>query len=81
MYTDQPQMPDLFVQLGLNSSDEAIEAFVAKHKGMNKSRHIEEAPFWDESQAEFLRQALQDDAEWAPIIDELNVQLHLDSKP
>ncbi|MCU7555837.1 DUF2789 domain-containing protein [Alteromonas sp. ASW11-19] len=78
MYTDQPTMQDLFVQLGLDSSDEAIDNFIEKHRGMNDSRHIEEAPFWNDSQSEFLKSALEDDAEWAEVIDQLNVQLHQD---
>ncbi|AXR06948.1 DUF2789 family protein [Salinimonas sediminis] len=78
MFTEQPTMPELFEQLGLDSSDEAIEAFIDKHRGMNDSRHIEDAPFWSEGQKAFLAQAMQADAEWVVIIDELNVRLHKD---
>ncbi len=78
MFTEQPTMKDLFTQLGLDNSDEAIEQFITKHRGMNDSRHIEEAPFWTDSQATFLRSALLDDAEWAEVIDQLNAQLHHD---
>ncbi|NMH61210.1 DUF2789 domain-containing protein [Alteromonas ponticola] len=76
MYTQQPTMQDLFVQLGLDSGDEEIERFIEQHRGMNDSRHIEEAPFWNASQADFLKRALIEDAEWAEVIDQLNVQLH-----
>ncbi|WP_372620428.1 DUF2789 family protein [Alteromonas stellipolaris] len=46
------------------------------HKGLNKSQHIFQAPFWSESQAAFLKTAIEDDADWAEIIDQLNVRLH-----
>ncbi|MCW8090266.1 DUF2789 domain-containing protein [Alteromonas sp. ASW11-130] len=76
MYTELPTMQDLFVQLGLDSSEQQINSFIEKHRGLNDSRHIEDAPFWNDSQAEFLRGALLEDAEWAEVIDQLNVQLH-----
>ncbi|WP_018982025.1 DUF2789 family protein [Salinimonas chungwhensis] len=78
MYTEQPTMEDLFTQLGLDSSEEGMEAFIQKHKGMNNSRHIEEAPFWNESQVAFLKQAIDEDAQWVMLIDDLNAQLHHD---
>lgn len=78
MYTEQPTMHDLFTQLGLDASDEGIDKFIEDHKGMNKSRHIEEAPFWNASQCAFLKQAIDEDAEWVVIIDDLNAQLHHD---
>ncbi|WP_137166687.1 DUF2789 domain-containing protein [Salinimonas lutimaris] len=76
MLTEQPTMEDLFEQLGLDSSSEAIDAFIAKHKGMNESRHIERAPFWNDGQRAFLEEAIEEDANWVVVIDELNAQLH-----
>lgn len=76
MLVQQPTMQDLFAQLGLENSEEAIESFISEHRGMNDSRHIEEAPFWSDSQASFLRGALLEDAEWVEIIDQLNAELH-----
>ncbi|AYA64118.1 DUF2789 family protein [Alteromonas sp. RKMC-009] len=76
MLLQQPTMQDLFAQLGLDNSDEAIENFVEKHRGLNDSRHIEDAPFWNDAQATFLRSALLEDAEWVEIIDQLNAELH-----
>jgi hypothetical protein len=37
---------------------------------------VSEAPFWSEAQGSFLKEQLMDDAEWAPVVDELNVRLH-----
>lgn len=76
MFIQQPQLSDLFVQLGLDASEPAIDKFIEEHKGLNKSRHIEDAPFWNDSQSQFLQQALAEDAQWAEVIDELNVRLH-----
>lgn len=76
MLTQPPTLKDLFEQLGLDSSEDGMTAFIEKHRGLNDSRHIEEAPFWTDNQASFLRGALLDDAEWAEVIDQLNAQLH-----
>ena len=80
MLMQQLTMQDLFGQLGLENSDTAIEAFIEKHRGLNQSHHIEEAPFWNDSQASFLRGALMEDAEWVEIIDQLNARLHVENQ-
>ncbi len=76
MFTQQPDLSDLFVQLGLPSEENDIEKFIAEHKGLKSALPIHEAPFWNAAQAEFLRQSLTEDAEWAEVIDELNTRLH-----
>ena len=76
MFTQQPELSDLFVQLGLPADDNAIEAFIDEHRGLKSAQPLDKAPFWNEAQATFLRQALADDAEWAEVIDELNTRLH-----
>ncbi len=78
MYTEQPTMKDLFQQLGLDSDEKSIDEFIKKHQGMNDTRHIEKAPFWNDAQRAFLQQALEEDADWVMIIDDLNAQLHYD---
>ena len=37
---------------------------------------LAEAPFWSDAQARFLRQEILEDADWAQVIDELNLMLH-----
>jgi hypothetical protein len=37
---------------------------------------LPDAPFWTPSQAGFLREEIIGDADWAQVIDELNVNLH-----
>lgn len=76
MFTQQPALNDLFVQLGLPADDSAIEQFISEHKGLDSAQPLADAPFWNSAQANFLRQALADDAEWAEVIDELNTRLH-----
>lgn len=76
MFVEQPTMASLFGQLGLDSSDQAIDRFIEQHKGLNKNQHLNEAPFWTPSQAAFLKNAIEDDADWAEVIDQLNVALH-----
>ena len=37
---------------------------------------LEEAPFWTPAQAQLLREERLDDADWAMVVDRLNVALH-----
>jgi len=64
----------LFAQLGLPDSPAAIAAFIASHP-LPAGTAIEDAPFWSTSQAAFLKQALDDDADWAELVDTLAARL------
>lgn len=66
---------DLFAQLGLPHSEEDIRLFVATHQ-LPKDILLPNAEFWTHTQAEFLREAWKADADWAPVIDQLNIALH-----
>lgn len=66
----------LFEQLGLPSDQASIDAFIATHRPLPNHVKVSEAPFWSEAQGAFLKEQLLDDAEWAPVVDELNVRLH-----
>ncbi len=66
----------LFEQLGLASDEASIDAFIAQHYPLPDDVKVSEAPFWNEAQRAFLKDELLEDAEWAPIVDELNVRLH-----
>lgn len=68
-------MSDLFEQLGLASDDSEIEHFISTHKGLRQGVHIEDANFWSRPQADFIKSALLEDAEWAELIDQLNTRL------
>jgi hypothetical protein len=69
------KMRDLFAQLGLPGDQESIENFIEKHSGLAQSIHIEDAAFWTLQQADFIKSALVEDAEWAELIDQLNALL------
>ncbi|MBS0339230.1 MAG: DUF2789 domain-containing protein [Proteobacteria bacterium] len=65
----------LFDQLGLPSSVAAIDAFIAQHRPLGESVALADAPFWSPAQAQFLREEFDEDADWAELVDQLNVRL------
>ncbi len=69
-------MARLFAQLGHPCDEQAIALFMETHRPLAGGVLLHEATFWTASQAEFLRQASLDDADWAEVIDELNAGLH-----
>ena len=68
-------MSNLFAQLGLPSDEAAIESFIARHRPLDSSTALYRAPFWSASQRAFLKEEIIEDADWAPVIDELNGRL------
>ena len=69
-------LSNLFAQLGLPGDEEGIARFIDTHGPLPESTLLPYAPFWTPSQAAFLREEILEDADWAPVIDELNVDLH-----
>ena len=74
----RPRMTNLFEQLGLDSSDEAIAQFIAAHQ-LPAETKITEAGFWTESQHQKKKKKLKSDGSWAIVVDQLNESLHEDS--
>lgn len=70
-------MHDLFDQLGLPSEEAEIQQFVARHRPLPQDMALADAPFWTPAQAQFLREQLNRDADWAEVVDQLNMSLHL----
>ncbi|OPA88142.1 hypothetical protein BFW87_23255 [Pseudomonas fluorescens] len=70
-----PTLETLFEQLGLDSTPEAIDAFIVAHP-LPEAVKLIDAPFWTPQQAQFLKEELRDDADWAIPVDELNQRLH-----
>lgn len=66
----------LFEQLGLPADPASIDAFIARHRPLPNHVKVSEAPFWSDAQGALLKELLLEDAEWAPVVDELNVRLH-----
>lgn len=69
-------MSSLFAQLGEASDEGAITRFIETHGPMAGGVQLHEAAFLTPAQANFLREAILDDAEWAEIVDALNSELH-----
>ncbi|MDY0272192.1 MAG: DUF2789 domain-containing protein [Advenella sp.] len=66
---------ELFAQLGLPSDEAGIRNFLLQHSPLPPEIFLEDAPFWNESQAAFLKEEKVEDADWAEIIDQLNSAL------
>lgn len=69
------QLGDLFRQLGLPDDPASIEAFIAAHRPLPAGVALADASFWTPSQAQFLREELSDDADWAEVVDSLGALL------
>ncbi len=66
---------NLFEQLGLPSEQAEVERFVAKHRPLDAAIALADAAFWSAAQAQFLREEVEDDADWAEVVDQLNLML------
>ncbi len=78
MITTEPNMTNLFLQLGLEESEEHIAAFIRDHQ-LPADIKVNHAPFWSEGQRNFLTESLGSDNDWAIVVDELNEVLHRDA--
>ena len=65
----------LFAQLGLPNQPAEIEQFIEHHRPLAADLRLAEAPFWSEGQAQFLREEIADDADWAEAVDQLDAML------
>lgn len=72
MDTSKHTFSALFEQLGMPADKQSIEDFIAKHSPLPSEIALQDAPFWSESQSQFLEEGLEDDSDWAEIIDELD---------
>lgn len=75
MLTNQPTMHDLFDQIGLDSDEESLEAYLIEHH-LEPDEALEDAKFLSEQQIQALTEMRDDDAEWSELIDELDSYLH-----
>jgi hypothetical protein len=69
-------LPALFKQLGLPDDAASINAFISTHSPLPDACKLSEAPFWTPAQAALLREEILEDADWAEVVDQLNVRLH-----
>lgn len=63
---------DLFAQLGLAHDALSIRQFIGAHSPLPPDVRLADAPFWTPAQATFLRESVQQDADWAELADQLN---------
>ena len=75
MHSPDHNIESLFLQIGLDNTNDAIEAFIHSHRPLAHDVLLHEADFWNRSQAEFLRQSVADDADWAIVVDQLDALL------
>ncbi len=75
METSLHSIVSLFDQLGLDSTDEPIEDFINRNRPLPGSIELYKADFWKSSQASFLKQVIDEDADWAEIVDQLDAML------
>ena len=68
-------LKNLFEQLGLPSDDESISQFIASHRPLAHEIELAQAPWWTAGQAAFLHEAIEEDADWAMVVDELDSRL------
>ncbi|NND92757.1 MAG: DUF2789 domain-containing protein [Granulosicoccus sp.] len=73
--SSEATLEHLMEQLGLDDSDDALQAFLATHGPLPATMKIADAPFWNDSQAAFLQEAIAEDAQWAMAVDQLDALL------
>ena len=66
---------ELFAQLGLPHDDASIGAFIQAQRPLPPQVLLADAPCWTPAQAAMLRDELHQDADWAEVIDQLNLAL------
>ncbi|UJF23398.1 DUF2789 domain-containing protein [Shewanella sp. OMA3-2] len=74
MDTTTTDLNHLFMQLGLAYEEHEVTAFIASHQ-IDKHTLLVDAPFWTTAQKTFLQEALNEDAQWSEVIDQLDVML------
>jgi hypothetical protein len=74
----QHHFHQLFEQLGLANDAEGISQFIHQHTPLSAEIRLADAPFWNAAQAAFLREALLQDADWAELVDQLNLAFRAD---
>ncbi len=68
-------LSSLFDQLGLDNEDSFIDHFITINKPIPGNVELHNATFWNASQSSFLKQMKDEDADWAGVIDQLDVML------
>jgi len=75
MDTSKHTLSTLFQQLGLPADEQGIEDFIARNSRLPREVALQDAPFWSPGQSQFLEEGLEDDSDWAEVIDELDARM------
>lgn len=75
MDTPTHDLPALFAQLGLPNSQADIDHFVQVHSPLALKILLHKAVFWNESQKTFLKEAVEEDADWVDSVNHLDTLL------
>jgi Protein of unknown function (DUF2789) len=75
MDTSTHTLQMLFRQLGLADDEEQITIFTRTHRPLPPNISLPEANFWNEAQATFLTEAIEDDSDWCELVDKLDCLL------
>ena len=68
-------LTSLFNQLGLDSSEQGIEKFINNNKPLPGNVELHNARIWNNAQATFLKQVIEEDADWVEIVDQFDTML------
>mgnify|MGYP005992821917 CR=1 FL=1 len=74
MDMSQHNIETLFEQLGLDATNEGIESFIENHH-IPANVKLDNAPFWNRSQAAFISDSLREDSDWSEVVDQLDAML------
>ena len=69
-------LSEIFKQLGLSDDPVEIDRFITTHSPLDDDIKLVDAPFWNDSQRDFLKEKYIADDDWIPMIDQLNEALH-----
>lgn len=75
-FSNNHDLPELFAQLGLDSSTEGINSFIQHQAPLPAGIYLADAKYWSSGQASFIREAQTLDSDWCEAVDRLNVMLH-----
>ena len=74
MDTSNHTLGTLFQQLGLPNQPKSIDAFINNHS-LSDEIPLEHAAFWNAAQAQLIKESIEQDADWAVVVDQLDSQL------
>jgi Protein of unknown function (DUF2789) len=75
MDTSIHTLKTLFCQLGLADDAEEINAFIELHSPLPSNISLAGSSFWDEAQAAFLTEAIEEYSDWCELVDGLDCLL------